>query len=161
MYRSSQQEARGPRIPQEWVPAPAVLTAPTVLTTPHSIGFHPVFHSRPCRDPPRAALTQQIRSQAGPSLDWPTHPGLPRPAGPGRLPTSDRTCFSSSPGPRPAAAAIPALVRQAPSSLFRGDRRHQSRFGAQAQSRRLRGGGYQRLGQRTVPGQWAGCEDGR
>lgn len=151
MYRRSQQEARGPRLPQEWVPAPTALTTP-----PHSIGFHPVFHSRPHRDPPRAALTQQIRSQARPSLDWPTHPGLPRPAGTGRLPTSDRTCFASSPGPRPAAAAIPALVRQAPSSLVRGDRRHQSRFGAQAQSRRSLGWGVPKTREENSSGSMGG-----
>lgn len=69
----------------------------------------PCLLARPCPDPTGAALTQQIRSQAGPDLDWTTHPDPPTSC-PSRRPTSDHCCSASSPGPRPAAAAATYLL---------------------------------------------------
>lgn len=134
-YRRSHQEDRGPTSCDSRTGRFPFPSFPSL--TP----LHSVFLSRPCSDPPGAALTQQMQSQAGPSLDWFTHPRPTQPTRsscPGRRPTSDHACFASSPRPRPAAAAaIPAPVRQAPSFLSHRDRRHLSRLGAQAQNQGL------------------------
>lgn len=110
-------------------PVPAPIAPHSASTVSSSLGPAPTR---------RAALTQQIRSQAGPNLDWSIQPRPTRPSFPGRRPTSDHACSASSPGARPAAAAaIPALARQAPSSPCRGERRHSAALARRRRSRAL------------------------